>query len=578
MNFYLSVFLLLSKKKLISLLVISLLTFFLIVFELLTISSIVPLLNFLSSNNDNTNYNYILSIIKFLNINSVIESNLNFYIYVFVFFFILSTIFKILLSYINGYIAYSLGHDLNKLIYSKLLKKDYIYYITNSSSSFLGAINKSSFIRSAVFHIIQLLTSASLAFFIFIYMFFLQSNLVLVSIIFVFLFYLFFFKFLKSKITKFSKIESKSINLKYKIAQDSFSNFKEIIILNVKNYFYDQFAEADKRLTKIYIFKNTISIIPSQISIIFALLSILSLSLLFNNGFINLNLDVSLIGALIFSLQRIMPHINNIFDSITKLKSSKYSMADYFSIIEDNKDSQDSKSYNSKKIKFKNKIEIKNGCFKYNANSNNILEMINLSINKNSTVGIYGKSGTGKSTLVNILTGLINLDSGELLVDKAKVLSKNKFGWQKNIFYVAQDTMLFDASIIENILFKSHCSKKEINRINLCLKISEIYDDIYNLKDNIHTIVGEKGIKFSGGQKQRLAIARALFHNRNLLILDEATNSLDEKTEYKIFMNLKKYFKKKTIIIISHRKSVYKNCDYVLKLYKKKITKINYLN
>jgi ABC-type bacteriocin/lantibiotic exporter with double-glycine peptidase domain len=408
-------------------------------------------------------------------------------------------------------------------------------------------------------------------------MFFLQSHLVLASILFVVLFYLFFFKFVKSKISKFSKIEAKSINLKYKIEQDSFSNFKEIIILNVKNYFYDKFSEVDKRLTKIDIFKNTISIIPGQLSIIFALLSILFLFLLFKNTFINLTLDISLIGALIFSLQRIMPHINNIFDSITKLKSSKYSMADYFSIIEDNKDRVDSKSYNSKKIKFKNKIEIKNGSFKYNAN-NNILEMINLTINKNSTVGIYGKSGTGKSTLVNILTGLINLDKGELLVDKVKILKKNKGGWQRNIFYIAQDTMLFDASIIENILFKSHYSKNEIKRINLCLKISEIYDDIYNLKDNIHTIVGEKGVNFSGGQKQRLAIARALFHNRNLLILDEATNSLDEKTENKIFKNLKKYFKNKTIIIISHRKSIYKNCDYVLKLYKKKVSRINHLN
>jgi ABC-type multidrug transport system fused ATPase/permease subunit len=224
-------------------------------------------------------------------------------------------------------------------------------------------------------------------------------------------------------------------------------------------------------------------------------------------------------------------------------------------------------------LEFKKNIEIKNIKVFYNNPNKTVLNNISLKISKGDCVGIIGKSGAGKSTLLDTLMGLIKPNAGNILVD-GKSIYKNLRSWQKLIGYVPQSIYLIDDSIEKNIAFGEN--EQDINIRNLinCAKDAEIFDLINNLPKKEKSLVGEKGSKLSGGEKQRIAIARSLYISPEIIIFDEATSSLDAQTEKKIVDSIKKLSKNKTVIIVSHKISSLNICN---KIYEMKNGKI-YLN
>ena len=212
----------------------------------------------------------------------------------------------------------------------------------------------------------------------------------------------------------------------------------------------------------------------------------------------------------------------------------------------------------------------KNVSFSYKEKDKEVLKNLNFKIEKNKIFGIRGASGSGKTTLINLILTLSSPTQGEIKLDD-KSLEKNNVGWLKNIGYVSQNTYLIDTTIEKNIAFglvdEEIDQKKLINAIHL----SQLSDFVNNLKEGIKTRVGERGQMVSGGQVQRIGIARALYNNPSILILDEPTSALDIDTE-NIFMNTIYKLKNKTIIIVSHRESVLNKCDIVLNLNDGKIS------
>jgi ABC-type bacteriocin/lantibiotic exporter with double-glycine peptidase domain len=220
----------------------------------------------------------------------------------------------------------------------------------------------------------------------------------------------------------------------------------------------------------------------------------------------------------------------------------------------------------NKEIFFKKTIKITGGSFKYNNNGNDILKNINLTIRKNKMYGIFGTTGSGKSTLLDVICGLLPLKSGKIYIDD-KIINKEKIHLLRDkISYVSQFPSILNDSIISNIAFGVEKKNVNLEKINKVLKSSNLDDFIKRQPNGINTIIGERGIRISGGQKQRIAIARALYSNKEILLLDEATNALDEKIEKKIIDNLKNYLTNKTIIIISHRKSIINKIDNLIEV------------
>jgi len=198
----------------------------------------------------------------------------------------------------------------------------------------------------------------------------------------------------------------------------------------------------------------------------------------------------------------------------------------------------------------------------FNYKYKNVINNVNIKIKEGSSVGIIGRSGSGKSTLVDLILGLLDPEKGKVLVDGTDIIN-NKKSWQKNIGYIPQDTYLLDDSIKNNIVFGIDAEKIDYKLLSETIKIAQLEKFIELSKNKLDTIVGNRGIKISGGEKQRIGIARALYNNPKILIFDEATSALDIDNENKILEEVYDGLNDKTIIIISHRNNTVKYCDSI---------------
>lgn len=216
-------------------------------------------------------------------------------------------------------------------------------------------------------------------------------------------------------------------------------------------------------------------------------------------------------------------------------------------------------------MKVKGKIQFKNVYFKYPNNQSYVLENINFTVEEGSTLAIVGRTGSGKTSIVNLLLRLYEIDKGTILLDDTDIKDIQIKSLRENISYVPQDNFLFSSSIRDNIGFAFDGNISEELMISAS-KAAEVYDNIIEFPNGFDTVLGERGVTLSGGQKQRVAIARAIAKNAPILILDDSLSSVDTETEERILNNLKNMMGKKTIIIISHRISTVKNADQIIVL------------
>jgi ABC-type multidrug transport system fused ATPase/permease subunit len=219
-------------------------------------------------------------------------------------------------------------------------------------------------------------------------------------------------------------------------------------------------------------------------------------------------------------------------------------------------------------------LQLVNVHFTYNGTETHALNAINLTIVANTTVGIMGSTGAGKSTFVDLILGLLQPDSGSVLVDNTHLNQNNIRQWQNSIGYVPQEIFLADDSVSNNIAFGVASEDIDANQVEKAARMAQIHDFILTLQHGYQTMIGERGVRLSGGQKQRLAIARALYHDPDLLILDEATSALDNYTEKEVMKAIDKMSGTRTIIMIAHRLTTLANCDKVILLDNGQISKI----
>ena len=273
----------------------------------------------------------------------------------------------------------------------------------------------------------------------------------------------------------------------------------------------------------------------------------------------SLLITLTIFGAVSFKL---LPSANKIITNLQNLRYYKSSLDNIFNETQELHKSEKLDSSDNIKFEFNSSIEIENLTFSYES-SKALINNLNFKINKGDLVGVYGKSGKGKSTLIDILTGLITPHSGKIKCDGVSI-HKNKKSWQSIIGYVPQSVYLFDESIQKNIIFNKDTFDED--KIKDVISSSGLAEWTNQLKDGLHTLVGDEGAKVSGGQRQRIGIAASLYKDSEILILDEPTSSLDPETENNIIDNILSLKGNKTIILISHKQSIIDKCDKVLKL------------
>jgi ATP-binding cassette, subfamily B, bacterial PglK len=362
--------------------------------------------------------------------------------------------------------------------------------------------------------------------------------------------------FIKKKLNKVSSDLYLSNLKSLSFAVEAIKSFKEIINNFQKNFFMRRYTDE---ITKIYKARNFVRIIPRASRFIVESMAIGSSIIVILIIFITKdNLDNYLNNLIFFvlAMYKILPNLNTSFMTIVNLKSG---YKQFSSIMED-LESEVTTDHNNKNINFNNNITLKDVGFMYG--DKNILEKINLQINKNETVIIAGPSGSGKTTLCDIICGFLSPSQGKILIDDMEINIKNNKNFRKLFGYVGQETIIINENFYLNISFQKEYDKARVEEV---AKIAQIDNFIQTKKNGFNYVISENGKNLSGGQRQRVAIARALYHDPEIIILDEATSNLDQKTEDDFFTLVNSKLSNKTKIIITHHVETIKEYN---KLYK----------
>jgi ABC-type bacteriocin/lantibiotic exporter with double-glycine peptidase domain len=285
----------------------------------------------------------------------------------------------------------------------------------------------------------------------------------------------------------------------------------------------------------------------------------------------NLSSSIVVLGTFAIGAQRTLPAIQSVFSSWASIRNSSAYVSLVLKYLEDTAPAPSSAAHPVEPLRFQEQIKLESVSFRYSENSPLAINSVSLTIPKGARLGIIGPSGSGKSTLVDILMGLLEPIDGALVIDGVEVSNSNRSSWQSNLSHVPQTVFISEGSIEENIAFGIAANKIDWIRVREAARMAQIHNFIESLPDGYATAVGERGIRLSGGQRQRIGIARALYRQCNVLVLDEATSALDNDTEFSVMRAVDQLSKQLTIILIAHRLTTLKGCDFIVQINNGKI-------
>ena len=535
------------------------------IFELVSVALLIPILNVLVGN---------IGVIKNFLIENKLDILINFIsikniLLLFLAIFIIKSLFRLFLVHYQSNFIFSLFTFLINKLYKNYILKDYLFHIKNNTPKIIRNLTQEIHMCSigymgAITNIfLEVLIILSLMCFLLYY----QPNEILLFILITSVVSLILIKSLNLISEKLGKKRQRFALINLNTIINGLGGIKDIKVNNKENEIIEKFRLNSENL-KInnYLFQ----VLQQAPKIILELIIVTSIVILLMY-FLHISMPkdeiIVLFGLMIGIFSRVLPSIYKLSSSYINLNYYKPALDLMYNEIGNIKNNKDDLKRVSQNFDFEKKIELKNITFFYNTEKNTILKNANLTIKKGEIIGVHGASGSGKSTLIDIIIGLLEPQEGQVLVDNNDI-KKNKKDWFEKIGYVPQAVYLNDDTIKNNIYFYEDKYINNLKKLKNSVKISQLK------KIGLNRKVGERGIQISGGQKQRIGLARALYKEFDVLILDEATNALDTENEENFLKDVFKLKSKKTLILISHKKSIVDKCDKVITIKNKKIKQI----
>ncbi len=529
--------------------------------EMISIGLILPVLNIIFQND------YILKIkeyLPFLNDYNFTELVIGCLVIV-ILTYLVKTFILLFFQIKTAKFATEIGRNISKKLYKNYVFQDYEFYLNIDSSKIIrNTINETSNIFSFIFHIFSFLIELLVFLGILLILLYFNPKETIILSIMILSISLIYIILNKTKISKISEARIKNDGKRIKTLQQMLDAIKEVKLYNKYQYFINIYSNANQVSFNSIKTLRILQAIPRLLLEFFVVIFISTLIFaLYLRGLSFIEM-IPVLGLFFAALIRILPSSARM---ITSFQGFTYGFPSLKIVSNELQNFDQSKKIledNPKKIDFNKLIYLNNLSFKFPGSNQNIINNMNLKIEKNTLLGVIGRSGSGKSTLINLILGFLKPTSGSIQVDNMNIFDEIS-AWQSKISYVPQNVMLLDDTILNNIAF-GITTDIDMKKINDCLKMAELNDFVNSKKENLNSLVGEKGVKISGGQVQRIGIARALYRNPSLLILDEATSSLDKKTEESIFNTIHQLKKNITIIVITHNTSNLKNFDQIINL------------
>ncbi len=532
------------------------------VLQLLSILSFSPLILILldNKNADKINLNY-LPFIK--------EENLILSIIIIIItLFIISNFINIYVTKLSLNFGQQIGINLNYNIFNNIIHKDYDYHVNTNSAEIISKITLEVARVTMSIIVPIILINSRLIVLIFIYtgLAFYNFKVSIIILVVLAISYLVILSSNKNRFSKNSILITENNKIRQKIISESLGNMRETILFNSQPFFLNLFDKSNKNIAYSIASNQYLATIPrSLIEIIIFLIVMLAIFFLKNNNILEIYLP--LIGVYLIAGYKLLPALQGLASSYASIKGNfsafELIKKDFVSILEN-------EEFDKKiviKEKFEN-LELKN--INFNFKNNQIFKDLNFKLNRGEFVSVIGETGSGKSTLIDIICGLLRINEGEFILNNINLSKKTNKKLIK-VAIVPQKINLLDDTIKKNIYYSNNPDENKLN----FLERTCILDYVNEKDDGWDTIVGENGSKLSGGQIQRLGIARALFLNPDILILDEATSGLDELIEEKLLKNLVNLQPNLTILMITHNKKLLKFSDKIYEIKNLKLIDYN---
>lgn len=466
------------------------------------------------------------------------------------------------------------GAELSSRLYRHYLHQPWLFHTTNTSSQLTNQIAQECLrvTNTIISPLMQMNAKLVMALFmataIFIY-----NPLVAVSGLLIFCSaYLLLYRTVRRRLMANGNAVTKSQCERFKLMSEGFGGIKDVLLLGRQDIFTERFDRASMCFARAQGTTQAMGLVPRYVMELVAFACVILLVLYLLSAYQgDLGTILPVLSVYALAGFKILPALQHVYSSVSQIRGNLAAFevlrddlrasAKKLVFAQDSEPDVDAGSWVREQL-----IQLQDITFTYPNKSTPALNMLNINIPINKTIGLVGASGSGKSTVINLLLGLIEPQQGQLLIDGEPVTGVNRRRWLRTIGYVPQSIFLSDSSIRDNIAFGLPPDMIDDERVRRAASMAHLDELIGSLSDGLATKVGERGVQLSGGQRQRIGIARALYHDVSVLILDEATSALDGITEKLIMEAIHEFSGKKTIIMVAHRLSTLRICDdiYIL--------------
>lgn len=557
----------LNKKRKLQILILFLIIVLSSISELISLATAFPFLELITNKGNINNLGFIENLLNLFGI-SIDQASISSIIFMFSFAAVFAALMKTFNLWIGNRLAAAIGSDLSSACFSRSLYQEYSQFIESNSNHLISTnmvyLND---VTDALGVAARFFTAFVISIFISVYLISFSFKSSLLAIVVFLTAYFLIAIFSRKRLINNSKIIAKNTEYQIQLMQESNFLYKDITLGSSQKKYLNLYQDLDFKRRISQAKNNFINLFPRNSIESLLLIFLAFLVYLSSRNNTNFNNIIPTIGTLAIGAQKLLPHMQQVYGSWSTLAGASASIINVLKMLDLPIDLQILK-YKTEPLLLKKNIKMIDLSLKYKKSKSNVFSRINLEINKGEVIGIKGQTGSGKSSFINVLMGLIKPSFGKIEIDGLNIYENsypfNLFKWRKTIAHVPQNIFLMNSSIAENIAFE--LTKEELNMSKVVKAAEEANLDsfIKNLPKGFETLVGENGVKLSGGQKQRIGIARALYKEASVLVFDEATSSLDTFTESKILKTIYSLRGDKTIFIISHRLETLEKCDQLI--------------
>lgn len=484
----------------------------------------------------------------------------------------LAALLRLLLSWISARFVYIVGADFGERIYDRILRQPYHFHLQRNSSETISGMGKvTPLVMCVLAPAMQTVTASFMALAILIGIFLINVKVALLAGISFGGMYFLINKWAKNKLQGNSEIIAVAETQKIKIIQEGVGSIRDVILDGNHSVYVNAFSQSDRWLRHAQAGNSFLAIAPKYVVESVGMIMMVVLGYNLTKTQDPMMQAIPLLGALALGAQRLLPYLQNIYNSVACIQGSLAIATDvmYFLKLPIHEEPMKSDANDLGEHGFPRAgalVELEGVEFSYADNLPKIIKSVDLQINRGQRIGFIGATGSGKSTLIDLIMCLLTPTSGVIRVDGMEINESNRPAWRRRIAHVPQAIFLTDSSIAENIALGVAKAEIDMTRLMAAVEQAQLADVVRQLPRGLDTRVGERGVQLSGGQRQRIGIARALYKSADMLVLDEATSALDSDTESKVMNAIYELNPEMVILMIAHRTSTLERCDLIYQI------------